>query len=136
MKKNLIILICFVSVILACAGCKAEKISEKKTADIDFTVVSELELTDPVKQIVEEKKTAPFKVAYSDNEYTYIIIGYGKQDYAGYSITVKELYETSNAICVKTEFLGPKEYSDSIRQTYPYIVIKIEYTDKNIIFSE
>lgn len=135
MKKRCLIILC-ITVILLLGGCGIEKISEKKTKDIDFTVVSEAELTEPVRQIVNEKKSAPFKVAYSDNEYTYIIIGYGRQNYPGYSITVKELYETSNAVCVKTEFEGPKEYSDFTKQTYPYIVIKIEYTDKNIIFSE
>lgn len=89
-----------------------------------------------VKQIVEERKEAPFKVTYSDNQYTYIIVGYGRQKYEGYSIRVKELYETKNAICVKTEFLGPEEYTNTQVESYPYIVMKIEYTDKNVVFSE
>lgn len=117
-------------------GCKDEKISSRKTGDVDFTVVSEAELTKDVKRIVDEKKTAPFKVTYSDNKYTYIIIGYGRQNYSGYRITVRELYETKNAVFVYTEFEGPKEYSDITEKTYPYIVIKIEYTDKNIVFGE
>ncbi len=118
------------------AGCSAEKVSSKKLRDVDFTVVSELEMTEEVKKIVEEKKTAPFKVTFTDHEYTYIIIGYGKKNYEGYRVTVKELYESSNAVYVKTEFSGPKEYRTSSNASYPYIVIKIEATDKNIVFSE
>ena len=41
-----------------------------------------------------------------------------------------------NAIYVKTEFEGPKEYTNNETSTYPCIVIKIEYSDKNVIFSE
>ncbi len=128
---NLLLILMFLS-----TGCSVEKVSTKKVRDVDFTVVSELEMTDEVKKIVEEKKTAPFKVTFSDHEYTYIIIGYGKQNYEGYRITVKELYESPNAVYVKTEFSGPKEYSSSSKTTYPYIVIKIECTDKNIVFGE
>lgn len=127
-------LLCLSAVIIN--GCSVEKIQEEKRGEVDFTVVSELEMTDPIKQIVEERKTAPFKVTFSDNEYTYILIGYGKQNYAGYSITVKELYESDNAVFIRTEFSGPKEYQERQHETFPYIVVKIEYTDKNIIFSE
>lgn len=121
---------------LILVGCSIEKISTRKTKNIDFTVVSENEIPTEVINIIEENKDIPFKVTYSNDAYTYIIIGYGKQNYEGYSISVKNLYETSNAICVKTEFTGPEKVSNKNNITYPYIVIKIEYTDKNVIFSE
>lgn len=137
MKKNKVVLACVIAVsMLVTAACNFEKISKEKTNDIDFTVVAEIEMPKEVKQIVEERKEKPFKVTYTDNQYTYIIVGYGKQNYAGYSIKVKEMYETKNAICVKTLFEGPKEYSNKEEETYPFIVIKIEYTDKNVVFSE
>lgn len=40
--------------------------------------------------------------------YTYIIIGYGRQNHQGYSVKVNNLYETKNGIYIKTEFQGPK----------------------------
>lgn len=122
--------------VLAVTACGIEKVSKKKTNDIDFTVVAESEIPAEVNQIVEERKETPFKVTYSDNEYTYIIIGYGKQNYDGYSIRVKSVYETKNAICVTTEFSGPEEYTNTQMESYPYIVIKIEYTNKNVVFGE
>ncbi|MFQ9514565.1 MAG: protease complex subunit PrcB family protein [Eubacterium sp.] len=137
MEKNKIVLMTIViAALLAVTACGIEKVSKKKTNDVDFTVVAESEIPSEVSQIVEERKETPFKVTYSDNEYTYIIVGYGKQKYEGYSIRVKSLYETKNSICVKTEFKGPEEYSNTEIDSYPYIVIKIEYTNKNVVFSE
>ena len=137
MGKNKIILTGIILVAaIAITACGIEKVSKKKTNDLDFTVVAENEIPAEVNQIIEERKETPFKVTYSDNEYTYIIVGYGEQKYDGYSITVKNIYETKNAICVKTEFCGPDEYSNMEVTTYPYIVIKIEYTNKNVVFSE
>lgn len=117
-------------------SCKFEKLSTDKTKDIEFTVVPENEIPQEVMNIIEEKKNSEFKVAYSDPEYTYIIIGYGKQDYQGYTINIENLYETENAVYVQTNFKGPEEYSNIQSETYPYIVIKIESTNKNIIFGE
>lgn len=137
MKKNRFALTCIVLLaITVVSACGVEKISKKKTNDLDYTVVAEIEMPNEVKQIVDERKENPFKVTYSDKEYTYIIVGYGKQKYEGYSIKVKEMYETKNAVCVKTEFSGPEEYTNTQVESYPYIVMKVEYTDKNVVFSE
>lgn len=137
MKGNRFILMLIVLLSVAVvSACGIDKVSHKKTNDVDYTVVAEIEMQDEVKQIVEERKEMPFKVTYSDNQYTYIIVGYGKQKYEGYSIKVKEMYETKNAVCVKTEFSGPEEYTNTQVESYPYIVMKIEYTDKNVVFSE
>lgn len=135
-KNKLKLFLVTVVCIVITTACGLEKIKTTKTKDMDFTVVAESEMPVEVHQIVEERKEKEFKVAYSDARYTYIIIGYGKQKFEGYSIKVKEMYETQNAIYVKTEFEGPKEYSANEINTYPYIVIKIEYSDKNVIFSE
>ncbi len=128
----LILIIC----IVVTSSCGIQKINRKKIKDIDFTVVTEAEVPQEVKQIIEERKEKEFKVTYSDDKYTYIIIGYGKQKYEGYSITVKKLFESSNAIFVRTEFLGPKKYTNNETKTYPVIVIKIKYSDKNVIFTD
>lgn len=137
MRKNkLKLLFTLIVCIAVTTACGLEKIKTKKTNDIEFTVVAESEVPSEIQQMIEERKEKEFKVTYSDNQYTYIMIGYGKQKYDGYSIKVKEMYESENAIYVKTEFEGPKEYTNNETNTYPYIVIKIKYSDKNVIFSE
>jgi hypothetical protein len=129
-----------IAVVMACmmitCSCGYEKIKSEKTKDIDYTVVAESEIPKDVNKIIEQRKEKEFKVAYSDEQYTYIIIGYGVQKYQGYSIKVKEIYETENSIYVKTEFKGPDKYTNTESKSYPYIVIKIKDNDKNIIFSE
>lgn len=135
MRKNKVWLaILLVLLVVTVSACSYEKVSKRKIKDLDYTVVSEIEMPKEVKDIINNRKQAPFKVTYSDKEYTYIIIGYGKQKYSGYSIRVKEMYETKNAICVKTEFKGPTKYTNIETETYPCIVIKIEYNDKTVVF--
>ncbi len=58
-----------------------------------------------------------------------------KQDSGGYSITVDSLYETDNAIYVNTQPARPKAGSASGNSpSYPYIVIKVEFRDKTVVF--
>ena len=103
--------------------------------DMEFTVVSEDRLPEELKEIVEGKKESAFKLTYADEGYLYICTGYGKQDSGGYSITVDSLYETDNAIYVNTNLLGPKAGSASGNSpSYPYIVIKVEFRDKTVVF--
>ena len=103
--------------------------------DMEFTVVSEDRLPEELKEIVEGKKESAFKLTYADEGYLYICTGYGKQDSGGYSITVDSLYETENAIYVNTNLLGPKAGSASGNSpSYPYIVIKVEFRDKTVVF--
>ena len=103
--------------------------------DMEFTVVSEERLPEELKEIVEGKKESAFKLTYADEGYLYICTGYGKQDSGGYSITVDSLYETENAIYVNTNLLGPKAGSASGNSpSYPYIVIKVEFRDKTVVF--
>ena len=110
-----------------------EKLKTEKLRDIDFTVVPEEHVPDELQSIIEDKKQEPFLVSYGDKENLYIAVGYGKQATGGYSIQVEELYETPNAIWIDTEFIGPSKTEDvSQRVSYPYIVVQMEYTDKQV----
>ena len=85
--------------------------------------------------IIEEKKSAPFQITYTDNENLYICVGYGQQETGGYSIAVEELYLTDTNICVDTTLLGP-EASEKSNKTpsYPFIVLKTEFLEQTVIF--
>ena len=85
--------------------------------------------------MLEEKKASPFKVTYEDEGYLYICIGYGEQQTSGYSIVVEDLYQTSNAVCVDTELLGPGKGEETAEATTcPYMVLKLQDIDKPVIF--
>ena len=108
-------------------GCGIEKQSPKKLKSLDFTVLAPEEMPEELLNVLEEKKTSPFKVTYKDEGYLYICEGYGEQKSSGYSIAVKDLY--------LTEMLGPgnAEKTESL-VTCPYIVLKLEDPGLSVVF--
>lgn len=117
------------------SGCKEEEKSVEKLRDLEFTVVEDADLPKELKEMIDEKKQELFKLSYSNGEYLYIVYGYGEQQTGGYSIKAEALYETENAIYIDTTLIGPsKEESVSTALSYPYLVVKTELLDKNVVF--
>lgn len=129
----MLLMIMLIATILT--GCKAEDLEVKKIKDLDFTVVEDADLPGELKEIIDEKKESPFKLSYSNKDNLYIVVGYGKQNSGGYSITVDALYLTKNAIYIDTNLVGPSK-EDMVSQgiTYPYVVVKLEYRDERVVF--
>lgn len=125
-----------ISIIMWLSACNTEEVVlNTKIQDLDFTVISEELLPEELSTILEEKKQDVFKVTYVDDGYLYICVGYGEQNTGGYSIAVRALYLMDNGIYIDTNLLGPKagvEMPEGI--SYPYIVVKLKYIDKNVIF--
>lgn len=131
MKKILFFL--FACVFLT--GCSIEKQSEQKISDLDFTVVTEEDIPEELKNVIQAKKEQELKMTYSDEGFLYILVGYGEQENSGYSIAVEEVYLTENSICVRTNLIGPeKEENVSKVFSYPYIVLKVEDQNKSVKF--
>ncbi len=125
------------SLLILCSlwGCSVQKLSIEKLRDIDFTVVEKEDIPEELAAMIAEKETQVFKLTYADQGALYVAEGYGKQPTSGYSIEVKECYETDNAIYVRTNLIGPAKDEKIVdTDTYPYIVIKMEFIDKNIVF--
>ena len=118
-------------------GCGSIHTTEAKLSDLDYTVVSNDNIEEDIQKLIDEKKENPFQMTYSDGNYKYIVIGYGRQETGGYSIQVQEVYDTENTICVSTDLLGPQKGEEQVMEpSYPYIVIKIENLDKTVVFPE
>ena len=125
--------------ILACAvffqGCGVEEADGQKVRDLDYAVLGEKEIPEEFLAIIEEKKEGMLKLTYTDRKYLYIAVGYGKQETGGYSISVDECYLTRNAVCFGTTLIGPsKGEKVSEAASYPYLVVRTEYLDKNVVF--
>lgn len=105
-----------------------------KVRDLEFTVVGEVETPVELKKLVDEKKAEPFKLTYSNDQGLYIVIGYGKQPSGGYSIAVRDLYLTENAILIDTELIGPEKEETGVEPSYPYVIVKTEYLENPVIF--
>ena len=116
-------------------GCGAQTQKNEKQKDLDFTVMDLEKVPEELRDVLEEKKKAPFKVTYEDDGYLYICVGYGEQETSGYSIAVEDLYLTDNEICVDTELLGPGNGEQTAAAvTCPYLVLKLEYLDRPVVF--
>lgn len=116
-------------------GCSVEKEDQDKVRDLEFAVVGEAELPEELKNLVAEKKTAPFKLTYSNDQGLYIAVGYGEQPTGGYSISVNELYLTENSILIDTELKGPEKGEEvGAEKSYPFIVVQTEYLENPVIF--
>lgn len=134
LKKSFLTLAALLSSLLL-AACAADAPTEENAQNLEFTVISEDRLPEELLEIVESKKENAFKLTYADEGYLYICTGYGKQESGGYSITVNSLYETDNAVYVNTNLLGPKAGSaPGNSPSYPYIILKIEFRDKTVVF--
>ena len=132
---QLIICILLMGMSMTCTGCSVEKIASDKVKDVDYTIVTEAEIPETLKTSIEERKKAPFKLSYSDNKELYIVVGYGEQPSGGYSIIVDELYLTDNTIVFATTLEGPEQKQEmEVNPTYPYVVVKMEYIDYEIVY--
>lgn len=133
--KTIIMLLLIIVTTFGLIACKKDESEIKKIRDLDFTVVEDADLPGELKEIIDEKKDKPFRLHYSNKDFLYIVVGYGKQNSGGYSIAVEDLYLTDNAIYFDTNLIGPSQ-DDLVTQgvTYPYIVVKLEFIDKKIVF--
>lgn len=132
MKKWKVLTIIAV-LLLTLTGCQMLSVERVKLRDLEFVILSEEVLSEELKTIINERKAEPFKLTYADADALYICIGYGEQKGGGYSITVDELYLTETAVYVETTLLGPDSESSRDVISYPYIVIRTEALDENVI---
>lgn len=116
-------------------GCGIEKTDGNKISDLAYELVEEDDLPSELKSKIDEKKAADFKLTYECDNDLYVARGYGEQETGGYSIQILESYITQNAIVFKTGLVGPaKDETKNTAPSYPYIVIKTDNQDKNVIF--
>lgn len=133
-KKGIIVLIIVLTSLLL-VSCSSNRSKPDKLKGLEFTVVEDADVPEKLMEAINEKKSQPFKTTYSDEEYLYIAVGYGEKPTGGYSISVDEFYLTDNAIYVDTNLIGPsQEEFVSNAVTYPYVVLKTEFTDKRVLF--
>ncbi len=133
--KKVSLILCTIMSICLLSGCTVTKIEEEKLRDIEYTIVKEEEQPEEVQVLIADNLEGRMQMSYVDQGMEYIIIGYGIQETSGYSIEVLEMYETENALYVRTNLLGPFSGEEVVEApTYPYIVIRIEENEKLIVY--
>lgn len=133
MNKRIVGLLSVI-LIFGLTGCSKLTVTDK-IRDLEFTIVDENEQPEELRKLIEEKKTGEFRLTYNDDAFLYIAAGFGTQPTGGYSIQVKELYLTENAIYIDTELLGPEDAETAgTFASQPYIVVKTEARKERVVF--
>ncbi|MBO5372357.1 MAG: protease complex subunit PrcB family protein [Lachnospiraceae bacterium] len=116
-------------------GCGIEKTDGNKLKDLEYEFVEEEDIPEELFAKIEEKKAADFKLVYETEKELYVVRGYGEQETGGYSIQILDFYLTKNAIVFSSNLLGPaKDDVKNLAPSYPYVVLKTENMNKNVIF--
>ncbi|MBQ3061490.1 MAG: protease complex subunit PrcB family protein [Lachnospiraceae bacterium] len=115
-------------------GACHSKTSDEKVDDVEFTVCDDSKVPKEFLGEINKKKEQTFVSTFSDGEFMFIAKGYGRQETGGYSISVTDLYYTKDKIVMKTKLVGPGQKDLVLRgATYPYIVVKMEYSQKDVV---
>ncbi len=135
--KPIVYFLILIGLVSLLSGCSGKESKPDKEEDLEFRVLEDAEVPDKLMEEINEKKSQPFKITYTDEdqEYLYIAVGYGEKPTGGYSISVDELYLAKNLIYLDTNLIGSSEeefVSNAV--TYPYVVIRTEYIDKRVLF--
>lgn len=135
MRKSGIVVVLLLCMMILVIGCEKETEQAERGKDRDYTVVAVRDCPEDFLKQLEEKKINAFQMTYMDGESLYIAAGYGEQPTGGFSIAVRGLYELGDKLCVETELLGPGK-DDTVKEkaSYPYIIIKTEKTDMEVLF--
>lgn len=124
-----------VCLLAVCPGCSVKKTNTEKVRDVEITVLEEEKIPKELAKQIEKTKTKEFKLTYADKDALYIAVGYGEQKTSGYSIEVKECYETKNAVYIHTNLIGPSKGEKIVEaKTFPYVAVKMEFIDKHVVF--
>lgn len=124
-----------ISCLLATMGCGGENGEITKVKDLDYTVVEEADVPEQLLTLINKKKQNSFCLTYKSEDAYYICQGFGTQMTSGYSIAVDELFLGTNAIYIKNTLIGPgKDELVTQNATHPFIVVKIELMDYNVVF--
>ncbi len=135
MKKNPILLLSVILAMFFFCGCTLKKAGTEKIRDLEYTVLAESEIPETLAESIEENKADDLKMTYREDDYLYIVRGFGMQETGGYSIQMRELYLADNAIYFKAELIGPENGEEVEKAvSYPHLVIKTERLEENVVF--
>ena len=135
MSKKISLLLVAVLAVMLIAGCEKETKSTERGKDWDYTVVAVRDCPEDFLKELEEKKVNAFQMTYMDGEYLYIALGYGEQATGGFSIAVRGLYESGDKLSFETGLMGPgKDEVVKEKPSYPYVIVKTEKTDREVLF--
>lgn len=127
--------VALLTAVLLLSACSVRQMEEEPGEEISYTVIDKEEIPEELKTQIEQEKSRTMELTYADRGYLYAVRGYGEQKTSGYSIEVRQCVETDHAIYIETDLLGPEKTETITKtETYPYVVVKMEYRNRQVIF--
>ncbi|MDD3219095.1 MAG: protease complex subunit PrcB family protein [Lachnospiraceae bacterium] len=134
MSRIVIIVMAIISA-LGMAGCGLYQLKTEEEQPLEYTVVSEDNLPEMLKTMIEERKQTPFQLSYLEEDSLYMVQGYGEKETGGYDITVGKCVLAEESIHVECNLTGPVDpKKEEAVKSYPYIVLKTERREEPVIF--
>ena len=96
-------LLCLAVLFLMLGGCQMIRIEEENKTPLAYTVIEDSQIPEEMQELIREKKETEFQIAYQKGTELFLAKGYGRQMSGGYSIQVKELSASSNAVFFETK---------------------------------
>lgn len=84
--------------------------------------------------LIDQEKEEVFHFTYSTRDFTYYVIGYGRQPGKGYKIRVREFSMDQDHIYIDTTLIGVTKEHQKRGTSFPYLVLKSQYYEKDAIF--
>ena len=82
-------------------GCVTQYDSAMKLRDLEFTVTDEEDAPEELRTMIDEAREEPYRLIFAEQGLLWIAEGYGRKETTGYSVEVRELYETEDAVHIR-----------------------------------
>lgn len=123
---------CFLWAVIL-TGCVREN-REGKHEKVPYAVCKKNVIPKELMKLIEEEKQEAFHFTYSTKEYTYYVVGYGKQPGRHYKIKVKEFAIDKTHVYIDTTLIGVTKEEQKKGTSYPYLVLKSQFYEKDTVF--
>ena len=131
-KALMILACCFLWTALF-TGCMKEN-REGKHEKVPYAACKKSVIPRELMKLIEEEKQEAFHFTYSTKDYTYYVVGYGRQPGHHYKIKVKEFTMDESHIYIDTTLIGVTKEEQKKGTSYPYLVLKSQFYEKDAVF--
>ena len=111
-----------------------KKDEKEQRQNIVYAVCKRNVIPTQLGDLIDEQKREAFHFTYTTGGFTYYVVGYGRQPGRGYQIKVNEFCADETHIYIDTTLKGVTKEHQKNGTSYPYIVLKSQFYEKDVIF--
>ena len=121
--------------VISCGEKQKPKRTYESMQDAVYEIVSGSDVPHKVNEKIFKERDKGFGFSYRDNEGMYSAFGFGRQNTGGFSIQLAAVKENEDEILIEAKLIAPApEEVVSTSPSYPYMILKMDNTEKNVEF--